>query len=64
VLVVMSRSSPLGNRYIATRVDVNILASDDTNTAVSGALTGWDFVITTSTAPIDPGMQVRLVDNP
>jgi len=64
VLVVMSRSSPLGNRYIATRADVNILASDDTHTAVSGALTGWDFVITTSTAPIDPGMQVRLVDNP
>jgi len=64
VLVVMSRSSPLGNRYIATRVDVTILASDDTNTAISGALTGWDFVVTTSTAPIDPGMQVRLVDNP
>jgi len=64
VLVVMSRSSPLGNRYIATRVDVNILASDDTHTAVSGALSGWEFVITTSTSPIDPGMQVRLVDNP
>ena len=64
VLVVMSRSSPLGNRYIATRADVNVLASDDTNTAVSGALSGWDFVITTSTKPIEPGMQVRLVDNP
>jgi len=64
VLVVMSRTSPLGNRYIATRVDVTIMASDDTNTAISGALTGWDFVVTTSTAPIDPGMQVRLVDNP
>jgi len=64
VLVVLSRSSPLGNRYIATRVDVNILASDDTHTAVSGGLSGWDFVITNSTAPIDPGMEVRLVDNP
>jgi len=65
VLVVMSRSSPLGNRYIATRVDVNIIASDDTHSAVAGGgLTGWDFVITTATAPIDPGMQVRLVDNP
>ena len=64
VLVVIPRTSPLGNRYIATRADVNILASDDTHTAVSGALTGWDFVITTSSAPIDPGMQVRLVDNP
>jgi len=64
VLVVIPRTSPLGNRYIATRADVNILASDDTHTAVTGALTGWDFVITTSSAPIDPGMQVRLVDNP
>ena len=64
VLVVMSRSSPLGNRYIATRVDVNVIATDDTNSAVAGALSGWDFVITTATAPIDPGMQVRLVDNP
>ena len=64
VLVVMSRSSPLGNRYIATRVDVTVLATDDTHSAVAGALSSWDFVITTATAPIDPGMQVRLVDNP
>ena len=64
VLVVMSRNSPLGNRYIATRVDVNVLATDDTHSAVAGGLSGWDFVITTATAPIDPGMQVRLVDNP
>ena len=64
VLVILSRSSPLGNRYIATRADVNVIASDDTHTAVSGGLSGWDFVITNSTAPIDPGMEVRLVDNP
>jgi len=64
VLVVIPRSSPLGNRYIATRADVNVLSTDDTHAAVSGALTGWDFVITTSSAPIDPGMQVRLADNP
>jgi len=64
VLVVMSSSGPLGNRFIATRVDVNIIASDDTNTAVSGGLQGWDFVILTASEPITPGMQVRLVDNP
>ncbi|MDR2600624.1 MAG: hypothetical protein LBC73_10180 [Oscillospiraceae bacterium] len=64
VLVVESRSSPLGNRYVATRADVNVLATDDTHTAVSGALSGWDFVILTSNRPIEPGMQVRLVDNP
>jgi len=64
VLVVLARSSPLGNRYIATRADVNILATDDTHSAVVGGLSGWDFVITTSTRPIEPGMQVRLLDNP
>jgi len=64
VLLIESRSGPLGNRYIATRADVNILASDDTHTAVRGALTGWDFVITQSSAPINPGTEVRLVDNP
>ncbi|MCL2408255.1 MAG: HlyD family efflux transporter periplasmic adaptor subunit [Oscillospiraceae bacterium] len=65
VLVVMSRPSPLGNRFIATRVDVMVLASDDTSTAVTGGLSNWgDFVITRSSSPIEPGMQVRLVDNP
>jgi len=64
VLVVIARSSPLGNRFIATRADVNILATDDTSSAVVGALSGWDFVITASSTPIDPGSQVRLVDNP
>jgi len=64
VLIVESRSSPLGNRYVATRVDVTILASDDTSTAVSGGgLSGWDFVITHSNRPIEPGMQIRLADN-
>ena len=64
VLVIMSRSSPLGNRYIATRVDVIILSSDDTHTAVTGGLSSWDFVVTTSNRPVEPGMQIRLVDNP
>jgi len=31
---------------------------------VTGALSGWDFVITHSNDPINPGMEVRLVDNP
>lgn len=60
VLVVQSKSSPLGNRYVATRVDVQVLASDDLNSAVSGGLSASDFVITTSSHPIEPGMLVRL----
>lgn len=63
ILTVESKSSPLGNRYIATRVDVEVLASDDTQSAISGALYGYEFVITTSTKPVEAGKQVRLADN-
>lgn len=63
VLTVQTKSSPLGNRYVATRVDVQVLASDDTNTAVSGGLVSYDYVITTSSAPLTPGQLVRLVEN-
>lgn len=62
VLVMTAKSTPLGNRYTATRVDVKVLAQDDTKTAVSGLSYG-DFVITTSSKPLDAGMQVRMVDN-
>jgi multidrug efflux pump subunit AcrA (membrane-fusion protein) len=62
VLVVTSKSSPLGTRYTATRANVQVLAADDTNTAVSGLAAG-DFVVTTSTKPVEAGAQVRLVDN-
>lgn len=60
ILIVESKSSPLGNRYIATRVDVEILASDDNNTAVSAELYGYEYAITTSTKPVESGKQVRL----
>lgn len=63
ILTVESKSSPLGNRYIATRVDVEVLASDDTQSAISGALYGYEFVITTSTKPVEAGQQVRLAEN-
>lgn len=63
ILTVESKSSPLGNRYIATRVGVEVLASDDNNSAISAALYGWEYVITTSTKPVEAGKQVRLADN-
>ncbi len=63
VLVVVAKSSPLGNRYAATRADVQVLASDDTNSAVSGGVFTGDFVITNATKPIESGMLVRLADN-
>lgn len=63
ILTVESKSSPLGNRYIATRVGVEVLASDDNNSAISAPLYGWEYVITTSTKPVEAGKQVRLADN-
>lgn len=63
ILIVETKSTPLSNRYIATRVDVEVIASDDTRSAVKGALNGWEYVITTSTAPVEAGKQVRLADN-
>ncbi len=62
ILIVESKSSPLGNRYIATRIDVEVLASDDTHTAISAGLYGYEYVITTATKPVEAGKQVRLTD--
>lgn len=58
VLAIVSKSTPLSTRYTATRVDVQVLASDDKSSAVSGIGSG-EFVITTSTKPIEAGTQVR-----
>ncbi|MCI9190655.1 MAG: HlyD family efflux transporter periplasmic adaptor subunit [Lachnospiraceae bacterium] len=63
ILIVESKPGPLSTRYIASRVDVEVLASDDTQTAVSAALYGYEFVITTSTKPVEAGKQVRLSEN-
>lgn len=63
ILIVESKSSPLGNRYIATRVDVEVLESDDNNSAISAGLYGYEYVITTSTKPVEAGKQVRLSES-
>ncbi|MGN1305948.1 MAG: HlyD family efflux transporter periplasmic adaptor subunit [Oscillospiraceae bacterium] len=61
VLTVIAKSSPLGNRYIAKRCDITVIASDGVNTAVTGVAQS-DFIISTSTKPINAGDQVRLVE--
>ncbi len=63
ILVITSKSSPIGTRYFASRVDVEVLASDDTKSAISGAVESYSYVITTSTKPVEAGKQVRLADN-
>ena len=60
VLILKTKQSPLGNRYIVTRESVKVLAKDDTNSAISGAIGAYTYVITTSTRSISPGDQVRL----
>ncbi len=62
VLIVVAKNSPIGNRYVVQRADVTVLASDDSKSAVSGALTNSDYVITASTKPVEAGMQVRIAD--
>lgn len=62
VLTVRSKSSPLGNRYFAERVNVEVLASDETSSAVSGDISMSDYVITAASAPVKPNDQVRMKD--
>ena len=63
ILMIEAKNSPLGNRYIATRVDVEVLGSDDNKTAISAPLYGYEYVVTTSTQPVEAGKQVRLAEN-
>lgn len=64
VLIAVPKSTPLGNRYVATRQNVTVLESDDYNSAIdTGTSYGYDYIIVSSSKPIEAGTQVRLVDN-
>ncbi len=63
VLVVESKSTPISTRYIARRVNVNVTASDDTRSAITGEFDNYAYVIATSSKPINAGEQVKLVEN-
>lgn len=61
VLLLRTKQSPLGNRYYVSRENVKVLAKDDTNSAISGALGAYDYVVTTSdNKMLTSGDQVRL----
>ena len=62
VLTVMSKSSPLGNRYYAQKVPVEIQASDELSSAVLGNIKNGDYVITAASKPVSPGDQVKMKD--
>lgn len=63
VLTFSERKTPFGVRYIANRVDVTVSASDDTNSAISGAVGMFDYVITTESKLLNPGDEFRIKDN-
>ena len=62
ILIVEAKSTPLGNRYYARRRDVEGITSDDSQSAIAGALEGYEYVITTTTKPVEENQQVRLAD--
>ena len=62
ILIVEAKSTPLGNRYYARRRDVEVITSDDSQSAIVGALEGYEYVITTTTKPVEENQQVRLAD--
>lgn len=62
VLRIITKQTPISTRYIAERVAITKVAEDDTMVAVTGDLSYNDCLITTTSAPITSGMQVRLAD--
>jgi hypothetical protein len=60
ILTIEAKSTPLGNRYYARRVDVEVITSDDTRSAVTGTFSGGEYVITTTTKPVEADQMVRL----
>lgn len=63
ILIIKRKDTPLGTRYVATRVDITVIERDETYTAVSGNLSHNDSVITTASKIVEPGDYVRLAEN-
>ena len=63
ILVVESKNTPISTRYIAKRVDVTVVASDETRSAITGDFTNYGYVIATSSGPINSGEQVKLIES-
>ena len=62
ILTIESKSTPLGNRYYARRTNVEVITSDDSQSAITGAIDGYVYVITTTTKPVAENQQVRLAE--
>ena len=62
VYTISVRPSPLGNRYTVQKATVEVIAADDTRSAVTGDLSTADMVVTTATVPLKVGDQVRIAE--
>lgn len=62
ILTIESKSTPLGNRYYARRTNVEVITSDDSQSAITGAIDDFAYVITTTTKPVAENQQVRLAE--
>ena len=61
IYITKTKSTPLGNRYVATRLDVTVAAEDDKNVAiVTDESYIYEYVIVSSTMPFEEGDYVRL----
>lgn len=60
VLTVNEKTSPLGTRYRAKKVYIDLIISDTERSAVSGDISEGDTVIVTAGRPIYDGQQVRI----
>lgn len=62
ILIVEAKDSPLGNRYFVRRVDVSVITSDESQSAIDAPLYGSESIVTSSSKPIKAGSQVRLAE--
>ncbi len=60
IYILVTKNSPLGERYIARKVPVKVLADDATSCAIEGAGISYAYCIVRSGKPITNGEQVRL----
>ncbi|MBQ5746520.1 MAG: HlyD family efflux transporter periplasmic adaptor subunit, partial [Clostridia bacterium] len=63
IYITKTKSTPLGDRFVATRLDVSVAASDDKNVAITtDEAYLYEYLITSSTKPFEEGDYVRLSD--
>ena len=60
IYILLTKNSPLGERYIARKLPVKILAEDATSYAIEGAGVNMSYCIVRTEKPIKNGEQVRL----